>query len=325
MHLKSRAFTLFEVLLALALSTVVLLLVTAAINIHLRQMLVDRMEVEEAQLARAVLEKIAQDVRSVVIAARKEQLEVDPETLSLFFGAYYGNTDDAALPPAGEGDADAADGEEPEIYGEMPGIYGQLDWIQIDAAKLPRGEMFGSKQVRTGSTEMVDRLSPAKTLRYYLGDDTGQVAADDPRYDPDTLTGALGRSPDRDALRYGLFRRQLDRQVTQYALNEGKEAEYENFDEPLAPEVEWIEFRYFDPTSDTAGEKGQWLESWDMDEMQTLPAAVEMTVAIRKQHIPPALFSSSAASPPHVVYSLIVPIPVTLEPVEEPQESEPEM
>ncbi len=326
------AYTLFEVLLSLALSTVVLLLVMGAIDIHLRHMLVDRMEVEESQLARAVLEKIAQDIRSVVIAVKEEELQVDAETLTLFFGSY--GSEEAALLAAEEAGFDVGgetgspgatgiDGEEEQdIYGAMPGIYGGLDWIQIDSTKLPRGEMFGSKQVRAGSTEMVDRLSPAKTLRYYLGDDTGQVATDDPRYEPDRLTGALGRSLDRDALRYGLFRRQLDRQVTQYAMNEGLETEYENYDEPLAPEVEWIEFRYFDPSAKTQNEAGEWLEYWDMDEMQTLPSAIEITLAIRKQFVKPSYFSSSTAeAPEHIVYSLVVPIPVTLDPVAEEEDT----
>ena len=324
-----KAYTLFEVLLSLALMTVVLFLVTAAVDIHLRNMVVNRMEVEEAQLARAVLEKIAQDIRSVVVAVREEQLEVDTETLTLFFGSYA--AEEAALLSAAGGTGTVSTGEEEgeetaeniTVYGAMPGIYGNAEWIQIDTTRLPRGEMFGSKQVRIGSTEMTDRLSPSKTALYYLGNDTGQISTDDPRYDPDRMIGSLGRSLDRDAPQYGLFRRQLDRMVTQYAIDQGLETEYENYDEPLAPEVEWIEFLYFDPTADTQGESGEWVDYWDMDEMQTLPTAVQITVAIRKQHLSRSFWSSDTPQEvPTIVYSLVVPIPVTLDPVAEEETTE---
>ena len=316
-----KAYTLFEVLLSLALMSVVLLLVTMAVDMHLRHLVVNRMEVEEAQLARAVLEKIAADIRSVVVAVREEQLEIDTETLSLFFGTYA--ADEASLLSA-TGTATTEEGEEETVvYGEMPGIYGDAEWIQIDTTRLPRGEMYGSKQVRTGSTEMVDRLSPSKTVMYYLGNDTGQISMDDERYDPDRLIGSLGRSLDRDALKYGLFRRQLDRMVTQYALNEGLETEYENYDEPLAPEVEWIEFLYFDSTASTQGENGEWVDYWDMDEMQMLPVAVQITVAIRKQHVPKSFWSTGPTQEvPTIVYSLVVPIPVTIDPVGEDTDEE---
>jgi hypothetical protein len=63
---KNRAFTLLEIILALGLSALVLMAVGTAISLHLRLLDTGRTKVEEAQLARAILRNIAQDLRSAV-------------------------------------------------------------------------------------------------------------------------------------------------------------------------------------------------------------------------------------------------------------------
>lgn len=319
LHSK-KAYTLVEVFVALVLTTIVLGLITIAIDLYLKNMVLNRTEVEEAQLARAVLEKIARDIRSVVVAVQEEEIEVDTDSLSELFGFSALGVDASSYLATSTTESDTDDSsqasEEETVYGTIPGIYGDVERLQIDTAKLPRGEMFGSRQVRSGTSTLADRLSPSKTILYYLGKDTGEISdVDDPRYRPENLVGSLGRHLDTTALQYGLFRRQLDRMVTQYAVNEGLETEYEQYDEPLAPEVEWIEFAYFDPTAEQQqNTKGDWIEYWDMDEMGCLPTAVRITLGIRRRNVPSTLLGStnSSDSETTVVYSLIVPIPVTV-------------
>jgi hypothetical protein len=304
--------------------TIVIGLVGVSINIYLRNTAISRTEVEEAHLAQAVLEQIARDIRNVVVSLREEELEVDTTSLSALSGL-TGST----LPAASETTTETKEGEESgttQVYGTKSGIYGNLEWLQIDTAKLPRGEMYGSRQVVNG-TDMVDRLSPSKTVLYYLGDDTGTLSADDPRYEPEQLLGSLGRNLNSSTPRYGLFRRSLDRMVSQYAVNEGKESEYEQYDEPLAPEVEFIEFAYFDPQAGQEGGTGDWLDYWDMDEMQYLPSAVRITLGIRRPQfgnplLSSMMFSNSAGNSESepVIYSLIVPIPVSITPPETTEE-----
>ena len=309
-----RAYTLIEVLIVLALIATVMLLISMALDVHLRQMVTNRTEVEEAQLARSLLEKIAQDIRSVVVPLREEMLEVDSTALTAVMGLE--GAADLLSGLAGEStEGEYTEDEEQYLYGTIPGIYGGLDWIQIDTAKLPRGELYGSRQVRRGSSLAADRLSASKTVLYYLGRDTGQMAMVDPLYQPEKLIGSIGRSFDPSAPQYGLLRRQLDRQATQYAIQEGIETEYEQDDEPIAPEVEWIEFYYFDPTIEQSGKMGDWVEEWDMDERQMLPLAVQITLAIRRPDFGRSLlsFGSAGAVKEPVIYSLIVPIPVSLE------------
>jgi hypothetical protein len=317
-----RAFTLIEVLLVLVLTTTIILLISTALDIHLRQMTINRCEVEEAHLARIVLEKIARDIRSVVVPIQEATLEVDTAALAAIMEL------ESADDTRSESEAEAtgtSDEEEEYIYGVVPGIYGGLDWIQIDTATLPRGEMYGSRQIRRGTSFAADRLSASKTVLYYLGQDTGQISPADPRYQPEQLTGSIGRSLNLNAPQYGLFRRQLDRQATQYAIQEGLEMKYERDDEPLAPEVEWIEFYYFDPTIEVMGKMGDWIEEWDMDDRQMLPQAGQIMVAIRRPNIGRGLlaFGSAGAGKEPVIYSLVVPIPVTIDvPPDEEEDAE---
>jgi hypothetical protein len=63
---KRRGITLLELILALGLSGLVLYAVAMSIDLHLRVLDVRRTNVEEAQVARAVLHMIANDLRSTV-------------------------------------------------------------------------------------------------------------------------------------------------------------------------------------------------------------------------------------------------------------------
>ena len=323
---RSNAYTLIEVLIVLVLLSTVILLISLALDIHLRQMVINRTEVEEAQLAKVLLNKIAKDIRSVVIPLQEESLEVDTMSLALVFGLASGDlnvvaelTTPQTTTPTTESAAVPEDGEEPLIYGLIPGIYGGIDWIQIDTALLPRGELYGSRQIRRGTSLAADRLSASKTVLYYLGQDTGTLATDDPRYQPERLIGSLGRSNEHNALQYGLYRRQLDRQAMQYAVQEGLDWEYAQDDETLAPEVEVIEFYYFDPSIEQLHTIGDWVEEWDMDERQMLPAAVMVVVGIRRSGLGHSVLarSQTVEREPIVYYSLVIPIPITAEIPEE--------
>jgi hypothetical protein len=117
----------------------------------------------------------------------------------------------------------------------------------------------------------------------------------------------------------------LDRLVSQYAINEGLEVEYESYDEPLAPEVESIEFVYFDPEAGMDGTPGDWIDCWDMDERQTLPKAIKITIGIRKKRFGVSMVNQltgyGTEQPQTVIYSLIVALPITIEPPSESDET----
>jgi type II secretory pathway pseudopilin PulG len=332
------AFTLVEVIIVVVLMMTILGLISVSVDIYLRQMVIHRSGVEESQLARALLERISQEIRAVVVKPTESE-QVAAEIDTTFLISIFGNSDTAEIPTAANSNTSTTNttantesnpptntnSEENaqtnestvSVKGTISGIYGESNWIQIDTTRLPRGEFFGSQRSRVGSQYQTDRLSSTKTVYYYLGKDTGTFTdATDPRYQPDQLMGSLGRVTDLTAVQYGLFRREFDRQVTQYVINEGRETEYEQHDEVIAPEVEWIEFLYFDSslsTTTNTNQSGDWVDYWDMDEKQTLPKAVKITIAIRRQLSGDALrnvTNATGESTPTNIYSKIVLLPI---------------
>jgi len=314
-----RAFTLVEVLLALLLLSVVMLMIGVAIDSNMRLLDSARTEVEETQLARALLDKIARDIRSVVVASREENLAIDTSIFNSMFDSY--GIDSALLSQSGlvdgfssdtSSDTDATtDWEEvPEsgtVVGTMPGIYGSTEWIQIDTGRLPRGETYRTELVLAEGTILGDRNSPTKTAFYYLGKDTGMLSAAEST--EEQISSSLGLPLERYGPQYGLYRRLRDRYVCKYAEANGLDYEYEQYDEALAPEVEGIEFWYYD------AENEEWIDYWDMDEIGCLPSAVRVVLHIRKKFIPRTavfgMFGNSQEGIQVLRYSTVIPMPLS--------------
>ena len=70
----------------------------------------------------------------------------------------------------------------------------------------------------------------------------------------------------------GLARRQQDRAVTAWASNSVGLDSTDHSGALLAPEVNYLEFRYFDGLD--------WYTEWDSEQMESLPVAVEITIGI---------------------------------------------
>ncbi len=285
-------FTLLEVILSLALAALVFVALAMAIDIHLRVADVGRTKVEEAQLARTLLVKIADDIRGAV---RYQPMDAESLLSEL--------TDMAELPDGAEelagqmgvdlpdmDDEDrTSDLSEADSIPAMPGLYGNQHQLQVDISRLPRLDQFEQELATATGSSVTDRLSDVKTVAYYV---TRQADLQE---------------------QGGLVRRELDRAVTAWAEEQGTlvdmELEHQLSGEPLAPEVAAIEFRYFDG--------GQWHEEWDSVERGGLPLAVEIGIAL----LPPQHRDTWFASEPSDedafeeneelhVYRLIVHLPL---------------
>jgi len=312
-----RAFTLIEVLLALLLMSVVMLMIGFAIDSNMRLLDSARTEVEETQLARALLEKIARDIRSVVVAKKEENLAVDTSVFDSMWDSYgidpsllsqSGLTDDSSETSSETESTDWSEVPESDtVVGIMPGIYGSAGWIQIDTGRLPRGETYKTSYVLAEGTILGDRSSPTKTAFYYIGKDTGTLTADEST--EERISSSLGLPLDRYGPQYGLYRRLRDRYVCKYAEENGLDYKYEQYDEALAPEVEGIEFWYYDM------ENEEWLDYWDMDEIGYLPSAVRVILHVRKKFVPRSaifgMFGSSQEEIRVLTYSTVIPMPLS--------------
>jgi prepilin-type N-terminal cleavage/methylation domain-containing protein len=285
-------FTLLEVLLTLLLASLVLVALGMAVDFQLRVVDRGRGDVEEAQLARVLLHRIANDLRGAipydpldieglsaeVIASTAESAEEAGDQLTGSTEGPVGAEDGSGSDSSGQGAEDSTDSaldasaieefdesalNETSGSGESalprttPGVYGESDWLQVDVGLLPRLDQFDYLLTETAGSATVDRLSDVKTVTYYV------VAPENDSVDPTAeVTEASG----------GLVRRERDRAVASY----GSEAGQPDTDAdatPLAPEVSAIAFRYYDGSD--------WVDSWDSGEQGAFPAAVEVTLSIR--------------------------------------------
>ena len=134
----------------------VLIAVGMAIDIHLRLVDSNRTGVEEAQLARALLNRIADDLRNVPLYDPIDADKLVPDFPSL--GGAAGGTSPAgaaagaaAAGGAGAGEPGASEEGESEAdesgdltesteIPSVPGLFGNAYQLQVDTSRLPRGD-----------------------------------------------------------------------------------------------------------------------------------------------------------------------------------------
>ncbi len=256
------AFTLLEVLLAVGISLVVLAALGYMIDFQLRSLDQSRARVEETQLARAVMQRMADDIRSAV--------RYDPLDFASFMPASAGSLDlssldtgDLASASAGGSDSSASGGGgssppaddssasdsslSTETPPPIPGLYGGIDerglnMVQVDISRLPRLDEYQQLVTITEDGSAIDHVSDVKTITYFIHPTMG-----------------------------GLVRRVRSRVSDQYAAEMGAIDNLGDEMAIIAPEVVDLQFRYFDGT--------EWVYEWDSNARKGLPLAVEITLA----------------------------------------------
>ena len=304
---RRRGLTLLELMLALALTSVLLGLIGMAVDVHLRMLDSRQAEVERAQLARAILTRIANDLRSAIQPsstasdmASVESLAGDAAGALEDSGADLGDLTQAA---SGLGlddstlSADSTDIADSDTLPLTPGLYGNQFEMQVDISRLPRVDEF-QQLISSGTPGSIrDIPSDLKTVAYYVR----QPGATNV---PGTQT--VGSDPNQG----GLVRRVLDRQITLYASESGNVTSLDQFGDVIAPEVTDLEFSYFDGT--------QWTTEWDSEAMGGLPLAVRITLSLMPETRADStglqsVFSTATPTEqevPDQVVSLVVRIPV---------------
>lgn len=274
-------FTLIEVMLALTLVSLVLVAVAMAINFNLRMLDSGRTQVEEAQLGRAILQRIADDLRGAVAPPSEEEDDITLPNMSDMAGdtegAMAGGGGDRMGGDGGAmaGDASSSDDTGIDNTGDLsgingiptaPGLYGNHYQLQVDTCRLPRLDEYSNANTSFNEVASIQALvSDIKTVTYCMG--SGQGSSTGVRIAPTTGT-AQG----------GLVRRELDRAASVYASESGQLSNIICNDEPIAPEVAAIQFEYFDGT--------EWATEWDSQERGGLPVAVEVSLFVVPRHLP---------------------------------------
>ena len=276
--------TLLELLLALGLTGVVMLVITMAIQLHLRILDMRRADVEQAQVARAVLQHIAADLRNAVWY---EPLDVSSisalsatgaasELINAIPGdgepspAEGSSNQELTESPIGEMGDEMGDSELGSLPSEniidiagtmepasVPGLYGNQFELVIDCSRLPRVDQYAAMAMSSDPGTAPSVPSDVKTVAYFLR--TG-----------DLTSGGAGSSFDSNS--NGLVRRELDRAAARYSSGDGSLDPSQYPGQLLAPEVTQLEFRYSDGSS--------WYTEWDSQQMNGLPVAIEITIGI---------------------------------------------
>ena len=278
-------FTLVEVLLSLALTAVVAGIIGGLVQVYLTNQNIGRDRVKQTQLARALLNMIADDIRTVVrnqsfdTAGVSELLSGGQQSGG---GASGGAAAGGASGAGAAGDPSSASGGEtadpnassseqaaiPTVATLPPGIYGTSKSIEIDISRLPRPDEYVPMEPDVVNGTVADMPSDIKTVSYFV-----QSKRTDGIRDPlATEVDIRAKQSSADGAAGGLVRRSLDRAITLFAYEQGTTDSLQRTGELLAPEVVAIEFEYFD---------GQlWQSEWDSS-VQGLPIVVRITLAMQ--------------------------------------------
>lgn len=287
---KRSGFTLLEVLLSLFLTAVVAVLIGGLVQLYLVNESRGRERLRQTQTARAILNMIADDIRTTVryqpydTSALQQMLS--GAATSMLGGATGGAAAAGAAPggaaagagmPAGgdpSGGAGAAP-TTPEATGPTiipPGIFGNELSIEIDVSRMPRPDEYVIQIGDANRGTIGDMPSDIKTVGYYV-----QAPRADGVSDP--LAAIAAQSSESTGtsgnMSGGLVRRSLDRAVTQYAYANGNTMQISRTGEIIAPEVVGIEFSYFNASSG-------WQTQWDSAQLG-LPHVIKVTLALQTE------------------------------------------
>ena len=282
---RRQGFTLLEILLALFLGATLLAAVAAAIRMQLQSTDVGRTSVEEAQIARATLNLIAEDLRNAVyyeqqdLSGAEEALKnwaASGVTLETLMGMATGGLEDAASSLDGStssstsstssttsgGSSEESDDttllDDSSLYvRRTAGVYGDLNNIEIDRFRSPRIDEYDSEYYALQTGESVVHLTDLRTRSYFLQQESSITA----------------RTTDAVTSTSGLARGDMDRASMAFSAADGLMYPTQNQAVILAPEVKLLEFRYFDGTD--------WYEEWDTSTRKALPVAVEIQIGVQ--------------------------------------------
>lgn len=246
---RSRAFTLVEVLLALALTSIVVGAIYTAFNMYQRLSTAGRDQVERSQIARAIHRKMAVDIRSVLYKPPEEQENEDTdEDLS---------EEEMAL----EDQTTKIEVTDPtESIVAAKGIVGGPNSLVLYVSRPPRNLAYTPvDQPRTVNSRSSDLIS----VTYLLAS-------------PDN--GGLQSTVAEYTKSSGLARLEGDRLVMDQLDASGDKQALASTARILAPEVTSLQFSYYGDTGQGLGL--QWYETWDTTVTKKLPRAIGVKLEI---------------------------------------------
>jgi len=277
------AFTLFEVILAVALSTVLIFSLYAALDINYKLGEAGKEDAKRQQIARSVMNMIAKDIRCVTFTIDSEDDAATTEGGEIGGGEDPEVTDDTTTETETVEETEIVLGDpENSYFSESVGVFGNETTLVMHISKPLKKKNITYVDEETTLTSSGDLLS----VSYYLAG-TGE--------------GALQQvvAAKSDSAR-GLVRMEGDRASIAYADESGDLDLLAEQAKMLAPEIVAIEFRYHDGID--------WVEAWDSAEYGYLPSAIEIVIELEEpEYNANSILSTSASELTHT-YRLVVPL-----------------
>lgn len=241
-----RGFTLFEVLIAVGLTSILMAALYSAMDIYFGLQLDSHEEIERHQIARAVLRQMTRDIQSVSFTEQELLEEEETEETDELDGNAYG---ESQIDP------------ETVSMTYTSGLVGTLTDLQLFISRPDPTLSYVSAQ----ELDTLDQRTGELMLVRYLLADTSSA-------------GLAGKVADREVLGssdgpVGLVRMSGDLYGLSSSFDLAEEEPQLAASKLLAPEVTSVQFRYFDGIA--------WLEEWDSTELNALPRAIEIVVTLR--------------------------------------------
>lgn len=302
-RIRSSAFTLLEMLLTLAMSVVLMGLISGAITFYARDMNNAEQEFRRTQLAASILQMIEDDLRQTLVTAPADTapladvLASATAPLEALGSADTGDASGLSTLDAGAVDMSMELESLDVVAGgtvlQSPGLIGDSMQLQIDVSRLPSLESYfvdPDLMPVDSNVELTDRPSDIKTVAYFVASEANLGPVDA----MSRLASSIDSSMDTSAGASGLVRREIDRAISTQASSTGGLSRLLATGQVVAPEVTSIAFEYFDGIT--------WLPQYSSDELGYLPQAVRVTLTLSEPLQDPADSSSQPTTFTHLIY-----------------------
>jgi type II secretory pathway component PulJ len=254
------AFTLLEVVLALSLAVILLGAIFTAMDQSWKMTSRGREEMERSQLARALMRKIAIDIRSIAYvpppvtdsdstsgsSSTTSSSGSSGSTTAASAASTASSSSSSGSTSSTTGTSSTTDSDEPSA--RSIGIRGNTQRIEMHISRARRDLEFSAN---LDGAKMHSHTSDLRVVTYQLAMPGVSI-----------MPGG--------AMMQGLIRTEGDRMATQLVEEKGAAPTSLSLPQALAPEVATVQFRFFDGVT--------WFTVWDSEEAGRLPRAVEVII-----------------------------------------------
>lgn len=321
---RRTAYTMLELLIAVGLTSLLMIALFAALQQYFSLQLDSNEEITRQQIARSLLRQMTRDIQSVVFVKKLANDETSGTSTSVSEGSSSASSSDGSSESSGSsssgsgttggtdssststGSASSSSGSlDGNSYGQSSidpetvmttytnGLVGTATDLQLFVSRPEKSLAYVASQDLTSTSQ---RTSDLMIIRYLMAQSGGGglASAIADKESIGTKSGPVGIAKLEGDL-YGLST----------AVETSEESPQLAASKLLAKEVSGLQFRYYDGLS--------WQESWDSNALNEMPKAIEITLTLRNQEDAGEAFSDNVTDPyalPETTHRMVVPIPV---------------